>query len=90
MRAQKYNWDYWNIPVMYHHYSLKYFEDNQHLICAYEDLDVTRGLLAQVLFGGVHTNAKLPITASDKIKIGTGLNTDASILTWVEKQGVKK
>jgi beta-glucosidase-like glycosyl hydrolase/CubicO group peptidase (beta-lactamase class C family) len=56
-------------------YSLKYFDDNDWLVCAYEDDDIARDVAAQALFGAVAMRGKLPITASPKAVYGQGLST---------------
>ena len=53
-------------------YSLKYFDNSDWLVCAYDDDKMMRKIVPQVLFGAVGTKAKLPITASEKLPVGTG------------------
>ncbi len=54
-------------------YGLAYFEDSDWLVCGYDDDPMMRKIVPQVLFGAIGTQAKLPITASDKLPVGTGL-----------------
>ncbi|MDJ1504687.1 glycoside hydrolase family 3 N-terminal domain-containing protein [Cytophagaceae bacterium BD1B2-1] len=56
-------------------YSLKYFEKVNTLLCAYEDNEITRRLVPQVLFGALGANGRLPVTASEALKVGTGVIT---------------
>jgi len=56
-------------------YSLKYFDNNEWLVCAYEDDDIARDVAAQALFGAVSMRGKLPITASPKAVFGQGFST---------------
>ncbi len=56
-------------------YSLKFFEQQQHLIVAYEDNDITQSLAAQLIFGGIQANGRLPVSTS-KFKFNTGLTGD--------------
>lgn len=58
-------------------YSLKYFEDNKWLVCAYEDNEVTQKVVPQLLFGAISANGKLPVSASSKFKEGVGLTTES-------------
>ena len=56
-------------------YSLKYFDNNEWLVCAYEDDDIARDVAAQAIFGAISMRGKLPITASPKAVFGQGLST---------------
>jgi beta-glucosidase-like glycosyl hydrolase/CubicO group peptidase (beta-lactamase class C family) len=56
-------------------YSLRHFENVQHLICAYEDHNITRSYSAQLIFGGVAAKGKMPVTASEKLPFNVGINT---------------
>ncbi len=56
-------------------YSLKYFDDNEWLLCAYEDDDIARDAAAQALFGAFGMRGRLPVTASPKAKFGQGIST---------------
>jgi beta-N-acetylhexosaminidase len=56
-------------------YSLKYFENSDWLVCAYEDNPASQLVVPQVLFGALPSKGKLPVTATAKLKAGTGLPT---------------
>jgi beta-N-acetylhexosaminidase len=56
-------------------YSLKNFEEYGHVVCAYEENDFTQRLVPQALFGGIEVSGKLPVTASDNLKVGSGFFT---------------
>jgi len=72
-------------------YSLKYFEDFNWLLEAYEEQDAAQQAAAQVLFGGISAKGQLPVTASEKFKAGTGLVTPLPIrlkYTFAEEVGI--
>ena len=54
-------------------YSLKYFEQCGVLFCAYEDNPYAQRTIAQQLFGAISIKGKLPVTASEKLKAGSGI-----------------
>lgn len=56
-------------------YSLKFFEGIPTLICAYEDDDIAHRVTPQILFGALPAKGKLPVSASPKYKVGTGIET---------------
>ncbi len=56
-------------------YALKFFEDENWLLEAYNDETVTQNIAAQILFGGIKAKGKLPVTASKYFKEGDGLLT---------------
>jgi CubicO group peptidase (beta-lactamase class C family) len=56
-------------------YSLKYFDRIDHLVCAYEDTQVTQTLIPQVLFGAISATGRLPVTVSQALPAGTGATT---------------
>ncbi|MCS6820238.1 MAG: serine hydrolase [Microscillaceae bacterium] len=56
-------------------YSLQYFPKATHLVCAYQDNALLRGLVPQMLFGAVRFQGKLPVTASKIYHKGIGLQT---------------
>jgi beta-N-acetylhexosaminidase len=72
-------------------YSLKYFTDSPHLICAYEDNEITQKLVPQLLFGGITANGKIPVTAHAKIPVGKGiaLNSDVKRFGYAYPENVK-
>ena len=44
------------------------------LIVTYQDSEITQELAAQLIFGGIGANGKLPVSVGDKFPAGTGLN----------------
>lgn len=56
-------------------YSLKYFENIEHLIMAYEDAGDVRDIAAQGLMGVFSCNGRLPVGASPIYPAGTGYKT---------------
>lgn len=52
--------------------SLQYAEA---VIMSYEDNDYSQGYAAQLIFGGIGATGKLPVTASNLYKAGTGITT---------------
>jgi beta-glucosidase-like glycosyl hydrolase/CubicO group peptidase (beta-lactamase class C family) len=65
------------VSVFGNPYSLKYFNNINHLICVYEDNEVTQKLVPQVIFGALPATGKLPVSAQDDLKEGTGIATPA-------------
>jgi beta-glucosidase-like glycosyl hydrolase/CubicO group peptidase (beta-lactamase class C family) len=49
------------------------------LILAYEDMQATQELTAQIIFGGAKANGKLPVAVNSDFKKGEGLVTRASV-----------
>lgn len=60
-------------------YSLRNFENIEPIIVAYEDNAYTRNAAAQVVFGGMGANGKLPVTASEVFKCGDGFSINNAI-----------
>ena len=56
-------------------YSLKYFDDFQHVLAAYDEDKMTQELAAQAIFGVNAIKGRLPITASEKSKFNHGIIT---------------
>ncbi len=56
-------------------YSLKYFENIDHVIMAYEDIPEIEDITAQGLVGVFGFAGKLPVTASNIYPLGHGFNT---------------
>jgi len=56
-------------------YSLQYFDEFQWLQCAYEENKTTQELAAQLLFGGINATGELPVTASERVEYGDGIQT---------------
>ncbi len=57
-------------------YSLRKFKNTDKIpaiIMSYEDTDVSQELSAQLIFGGIEAQGKLPITANKKFKRRTGI-----------------
>lgn len=60
-------------------YSLKYFDDIDWVLEAYQEDGMSQDVAAQALFGAFPIRGRLPITASDKSRFNTGVTTRASI-----------
>jgi beta-N-acetylhexosaminidase len=58
-------------------YALKYFAESSTVICGYEDNDVTRSLVPQLIFGAFRAGGKLPVSVEDLFKLGSGLETNS-------------
>lgn len=60
------------------------------VIMSYENSDYSESYSAQLIFGGVGATGKLPVTASQYFKVGTGINTKAVRLKYTipEELGV--
>jgi len=63
------------ITVFGNPYSLKYFDDADYILAAYEGDEMTQDLAAQALFGVNAIKGRLPITASPKNKFNHGIIT---------------
>jgi beta-N-acetylhexosaminidase len=59
-------------------YSLKYFEDVPMLVCAYENDTQMQYVAAELLFGALPAQGKLPISATETFGAGHGLTTEVS------------
>jgi len=60
-------------------YALGYFENIQQsagLIMAYQNLQLTQELAAQLIFGAFDTNGKLPVSINMNFKLGDGLSLE--------------
>lgn len=55
-------------------YSMKFFENVENVICGYRDIDITHKLVPQVIFGGLKANGKLPVSSSDIMRSGKGID----------------
>ncbi|MDN4164714.1 glycoside hydrolase family 3 N-terminal domain-containing protein [Cytophagales bacterium LB-30] len=53
-------------------YSLKFFEQQKTLVCAYQDEAMMREVAPQALFGAFEVNGSLPVSVSASLKEGTG------------------
>lgn len=60
-------------------YSLKYFDDFDWVLEAYQEDGMSQDVAAQALFGAFPIRGRLPITASEKSRFNTGVSTPASI-----------
>lgn len=56
-------------------YSLQYFQDVKNIICTYEDNEITQNITPQMIFGALKAEGKLPISAGEGFKAGTGIET---------------
>lgn len=59
-------------------YSLRYFKNYNNfeaILLSYENSKISQQLSAQLLFGGIKSNGKLPININKNFKIGFGLQT---------------
>mgnify|MGYP000483125278 CR=1 FL=1 len=56
-------------------YSLRYFDNFNHVMVAYREDDMVQNVTAQAVFGAIPTNGKLPITASPLSTYGMGIPT---------------
>ncbi len=60
-------------------YSLKFFNNISHLICGYEDNEITQKIAPQIIFGAREATGRLPITASLEYPLNSGIGTDKSV-----------
>jgi beta-N-acetylhexosaminidase len=60
-------------------YALKYFNDFNDVIVAYEDTKYSRTIVPQVLFGGLPARGIIPVTGSAKFAYGSGVVQSGSI-----------
>ncbi len=63
------------VVVMGNAYSLKYFEGVKNILCTYEDNEITQGTAAEIIFGTIKAQGKLPVSAGAGFKAGTGIET---------------
>lgn len=56
-------------------YSLKLFDDFDHVVMSYEEDPVVQDLTAQAIFGAIPFMGRLPVTASSKAQFNQGLYT---------------
>jgi len=59
-------------------YSLKFFDEFEHVAVGYDDDRLTQNLMAQAIFGAIGFKGRLPVTASEKSAYGMGLDTRAN------------
>lgn len=60
-------------------YSLKYFDDIDWVLEAYQEDGMSQDVAAQALFGAFLISGRLPVTASEKSRFNTGISTPGSI-----------
>ena len=58
-------------------YSLLSLQGYKHVICAYDENEYTLKSVPAAIFGGIATNAKLPVKVSDQVAFGHGQDTKA-------------
>lgn len=63
------------VVVMGNAYSLKYFEGVKNILCTYEDNEITQTTAPEIIFGAIKAQGKLPVTAGENFKAGTGIKT---------------
>ncbi len=56
-------------------YSLQYFKGVKNIICTYENNEITQNITPQIIFGALKSEGKLPISAGEHFKAGTGIET---------------
>ena len=56
-------------------YTLQYFDEFEHLVCAYEDETMAQTIAPQILFGALPASGRLPVSASKNMPEGTGMDT---------------
>ena len=54
-------------------------EEAAGLIVAYQDSELTQEVAAQLIFGGISANGKLPVSVGEKFKAGDGLEVEGEI-----------
>ncbi len=54
-------------------------ENSDGLVIAYQDNDLTQQLAAQLIFGGISANGKLPVSIGEKFMAGEGLELQGGI-----------
>ncbi len=60
-------------------YSLKNFNDQQTVICAYEENTLTQKYTPQIIFGALPARGRLPVTASPSFRFGQGYDTPGNM-----------
>ncbi|MEA3497206.1 MAG: glycoside hydrolase family 3 N-terminal domain-containing protein [Bacteroidota bacterium] len=73
-------------------YALKFFDETQTILQAYQNEDDFQDLAAQALFGGIEISGKLPVSASKNIKYFDGITKQAVRLKYTipEEIGIRK
>lgn len=60
-------------------YSIKFFDNNNWVLVAHDEDPLAQQAAAQALFGGAKVNGLMPVTASEKYKYASGLETNEPI-----------
>lgn len=80
------------INVFGNPYSLARIPGLEHangLLFSYAQTDVSEQMAAQAIMGGIGVSGKLPVTANDKFKEGTGISTEKTRLAFGEPAQVE-
>ena len=56
-------------------YSLRFFDEIDHVLCTYEENKYTLKIAPQIIFGAIPANGHLPVTASEEMSIHLGVET---------------
>jgi len=70
------------LTVLANPYVLSKFDSIQYvdaIVMSYEDTELSESLSAQLIFGGIQSKGKLPVTASSYFKVGTGVQSSLPI-----------
>ncbi len=71
-------------------YTLKYFENNEQLICMYQDEPASEKAAAQLIFGAIPASGTLPVTVTSQLTEGLGIKKKAiERLQYTEPEAVK-
>ncbi|WP_158281527.1 glycoside hydrolase family 3 N-terminal domain-containing protein [Sediminitomix flava] len=54
-------------------YGMKYLQDAEHLICAYEQIPIMQESVAQLVFGAIEAKGVLPVSVDTDLPVGTGI-----------------
>jgi beta-N-acetylhexosaminidase len=65
------------LVVLGNPYALKYFQEQRHVVCGYEDDPLAQEAAAQGLFGAIAISGRLPVNATNLWPEGTGANLPA-------------
>ncbi len=70
--------------------NLIHTENIESIIVSYEEDELAQKVSAQAIFGGIAYKGKLPVTASPRFPLGTGIETQAIRMkfTWPEELGI--
>ncbi len=72
-------------------YALSKFSGNSYhsIIEAYQNHPVIQDYAAQLIFGGINARGRLPVTASEAFKVGTGIKTEKIRLKYAVPEDVE-